>query len=125
MKLKNNGAVGAAALMLFSTTISAEPITVVSWGGSYGAAQDNALFNDASKNTGIEINRESGASMSNGKVIMATVKKGVDAGEVEAQIDAIIDRLLEQGPTEEELGRAKARFLSSFARGMERLGGFE
>ena len=43
---------------------SAEPITVVSWGGSYGAAQDAALFNDASKNTGIAINRESGASMS-------------------------------------------------------------
>ncbi|MBX2870411.1 MAG: ABC transporter substrate-binding protein [Acidiferrobacterales bacterium] len=42
----------------------AEPITVVSWGGSYGAAQDAALFNDASKNSGIEITRESGASMS-------------------------------------------------------------
>ena len=34
----------------------AEPITVVSWGGSYGKAQDAALFNYASKNTGIEIN---------------------------------------------------------------------
>ena len=54
----------AASLTLASGTLSADPITVVSWGGSYGAAQDNALFNDASKNTGIEINRESGASMS-------------------------------------------------------------
>lgn len=57
-------ALAAAASMLLATGASAEPITVVSWGGSYGAAQDNALFNDASKNTGIEINRESGASMS-------------------------------------------------------------
>jgi putative spermidine/putrescine transport system substrate-binding protein len=53
------------ACATFATSVvSAEPITVVSWGGSYGEAQDNALFNDASKNTGIEINRESGASMS-------------------------------------------------------------
>lgn len=57
-------AMAAAVAALLSNTASAEPITVVSWGGSYGAAQDNALFNDASKNTGIEINRESGASMS-------------------------------------------------------------
>jgi putative spermidine/putrescine transport system substrate-binding protein len=58
-------AASLAAGATFATgVVSAEPITVVSWGGSYGDAQDNALFNDASKNTGIEINRESGASMS-------------------------------------------------------------
>ncbi len=54
----------AASAVLASGIASAEPITVVSWGGSYGAAQDAALFNDAAKNTGIKINRESGASMS-------------------------------------------------------------
>ena len=58
-------AAGFAAYATFAPGIvSAEPITVVSWGGSYGAAQDAALFNDASKNSGIAINRESGASMS-------------------------------------------------------------
>ena len=58
-------AASLAACATFTTSVvSAEPITVVSWGGSYGEAQDNALFNDASKNTGIEIIRESGASMS-------------------------------------------------------------
>ena len=46
------------------TATAADPVTVVSWGGSYGEAQDKALFNDASKNSGIEIIRESGASMS-------------------------------------------------------------
>ncbi len=55
---------GAAITALTSGVAIAEPITVVSWGGSYGAAQDKALFNDASKNAGIEIIRESGASMS-------------------------------------------------------------
>ena len=54
----------AAATTLATGIVSAKPITVVSWGGSYGAAQDAALFNDASKNSGIAINRESGASMS-------------------------------------------------------------
>ena len=54
----------AATLTLTTGLASAEPVTVVSWGGSYGAAQDAALFNDASKNSGIAINRESGASMS-------------------------------------------------------------
>jgi len=56
---------GLAASVSFSSgAISADPVTVVSWGGSYGEAQDKALFIDASKNSGIAINRESGASMS-------------------------------------------------------------
>ncbi|MDB4223826.1 ABC transporter substrate-binding protein [Granulosicoccus sp.] len=46
------------------TATAADPVTVVSWGGTYGAAQDAALFTDASKNSGIDIIRESGASMS-------------------------------------------------------------
>ena len=52
------------SMLAFSfQTASAEPITVVSWGGSYGKAQDRALFTDASNHSGIAINRESGASM--------------------------------------------------------------
>ena len=58
-------AAGLAACVSFSSgALSADPVTVVSWGGSYGEAQDKALFIDASRNSGIEINRESGASMS-------------------------------------------------------------
>ena len=66
MKLKKvrQIALGTAMAAVMSSAAYADPITVVSWGGSYGEAQDKALFNDASKNTGIEINRESGASMS-------------------------------------------------------------
>lgn len=56
--------VAIATTLLVASVASADPITVVSWGGSYGDAQDKALFNDASENTGIEIIRESGASMS-------------------------------------------------------------
>ena len=60
------GAVAFSALTIGQSF--ADPITVVSWGGSYGKAQDAALFTDASKNSGIKINRESGASMS--KVVL-------------------------------------------------------
>jgi len=58
------GALIAASLFNVGQIQAADPITVVSWGGSYGKAQDAALFTDASKNSGIAINRESGASMS-------------------------------------------------------------
>lgn len=58
------GALIAASLFSVGQIQAADPITVVSWGGSYGKAQDAALFTDASKNSGIEIIRESGASMS-------------------------------------------------------------
>ncbi len=54
----------SAAVFTAGVALAADPITVVSWGGSYGTAQDKALFEDASKNTGIPLNRESGASMS-------------------------------------------------------------
>jgi len=58
------GAFLAASIFNVGLAQAADPVTVVSWGGSYGAAQDAALFTDASKNSGIAINRESGASMS-------------------------------------------------------------
>ena len=66
-----------AAMLPFLTIGNAysDPITVVSWGGSYGKAQDAALFTDASKNSGIEINRESGASMS--KVVLQVESNAV------------------------------------------------
>ena len=61
----------------FSTLLAgsafADAVTVVSWGGSYGKAQDAALFTDASKDSGIAINRESGASMSK---VMLQVESG-------------------------------------------------
>lgn len=60
---RTTAVVAGASILLTSFALAADPVTVVSWGGSYGAAQDAALFDDASKNSGIEIIRESGASM--------------------------------------------------------------
>ena len=58
---------------LLAGSAFADAVTVVSWGGSYGKAQDAALFTDASKDSGIAINRESGASMSK---VMLQVESG-------------------------------------------------
>lgn len=53
-----------------------------------------------------------------------TVKPGVEPAAAEEAFESVLSDLLERGPSEEELTRAKARFVSGFARGLERLGGF-
>ncbi len=57
-------------------------------------------------------------------LVTATVKPGVKPADVEAEMDAIIDELIKNGPSAAELQRAQTRRLADFTRGMERLGGF-
>ncbi|MGH8054859.1 MAG: M16 family metallopeptidase [Stenotrophomonas sp.] len=57
-------------------------------------------------------------------LVMATVKQGVDPAKVEAAIDEEIKRLIAEGPTADELARAKVQSRASFVRGIERIGGF-
>ncbi|WMJ71249.1 pitrilysin family protein [Stenotrophomonas sp. 24(2023)] len=57
-------------------------------------------------------------------VVAATVKQGVDPAKVEAIIDEELRRLLADGPTADELARAKTAFRAGFIRGIERIGGF-
>lgn len=56
--------------------------------------------------------------------ITATVKPGVDPAEVEREIDAVVNDLLEKGPTAEEIQRIQNRNLAGFLRNTEALGGF-
>jgi len=56
--------------------------------------------------------------------ITAMVKQGVDPAKVEAIIDEELDKLLAEGPTAEELARAKTSYRANFVRGIERIGGF-
>jgi zinc protease len=56
--------------------------------------------------------------------VVATVKQGVDPAKVEAIIDEEIARLVAEGPSEEELERAKTVVRAGFIRGIERIGGF-
>jgi zinc protease len=56
--------------------------------------------------------------------IRAMVKQGVDQAKVEAVINEELQRLITQGPTAEELERAKTTYRAGFIRGIERIGGF-
>jgi zinc protease len=56
--------------------------------------------------------------------IIATAKSGQDLAALERPIDEELSRFLKDGPTSEELDRAKTQFLANFIRGVERIGGF-
>lgn len=57
-------------------------------------------------------------------IVVVNVKAGVDAAAAERALDAVLGATLDQGPSASELARARARLLTQFARGVERLGGF-
>jgi zinc protease len=57
-------------------------------------------------------------------IVQATVQPGGDMAAVEAAIDEEMDRLIREGPTAEELDRAKTQYRAGFIRGIERIGGF-
>jgi predicted Zn-dependent peptidase len=56
--------------------------------------------------------------------ITADVKKDVDPAKVEAIIDEELRRLIKDGPSDEEVARARTVFKAGFVRGIERIGGF-
>jgi predicted Zn-dependent peptidase len=64
------------------------------------------------------------AQLSGSFSIRAMVKQGVDQARVEAVINEELARLITDGPTAEELERAKTNYRAGFIRGIERIGGF-
>jgi zinc protease len=57
-------------------------------------------------------------------VVRATARPGGDLAKVEKAIDEEIARLVRDGPTADEVERARTERLSGFVRGVERIGGF-
>ncbi|MEO5628451.1 MAG: pitrilysin family protein [Thermomonas sp.] len=57
-------------------------------------------------------------------IITADVKQGVDVAKVEAIIGDELNKLLTDGPTQEELDRSRTVLKAGFVRGIERIGGF-
>ncbi|MCS7182451.1 MAG: insulinase family protein [Thermoanaerobaculum sp.] len=57
-------------------------------------------------------------------MIVATAKPGGDLATVEARIREELAKLLERGPTSEELERVQLSWRADFLRGIERIGGF-
>lgn len=56
--------------------------------------------------------------------IDADVKAGVEPAKVEAVLDEELDKLLRNGPTAEELDRARTSMYAGFTRSLEKVGGF-
>jgi zinc protease len=56
--------------------------------------------------------------------VTATAKPGGNLAQVEKELDEELARFLKEGPTAEELARAKAQHEANFVRGIERIGGF-
>lgn len=57
-------------------------------------------------------------------IIQVNVKPGNEVEAIEATTMAIVDEFIANGPTQEELDRAKASYFSRFIKGLERIGGF-
>jgi zinc protease len=56
--------------------------------------------------------------------IQATARPGVELAKVEKALDEELGRLLAEGPTADEVERARTDALADFVRGVERIGGF-
>ncbi|MFN4019503.1 MAG: M16 family metallopeptidase [Erythrobacter sp.] len=54
----------------------------------------------------------------------ATLKEGVELSALEAQLDAVVGRMITEGPTEDEVRRAVTSTLARTIRGLEQVGGF-
>jgi predicted Zn-dependent peptidase len=65
-----------------------------------------------------------GAQLGGNVIVMASVKQGVDVAKVEAVIDEELKKFLKDGPTQEELDRARTTLEAGWIRGVERIGGF-
>ncbi len=56
--------------------------------------------------------------------VTAMINPGVDTARVDQIIDEELKRFIDKGPTDKELQRVKIETISSFVRGIERIGGF-
>jgi zinc protease len=56
--------------------------------------------------------------------IVATARPGQDLAKIESILNEELQRLIKDGPTEDELNRVKVENLAGFIRGAERIGGF-
>ncbi|MEO8109362.1 MAG: pitrilysin family protein [Ginsengibacter sp.] len=56
--------------------------------------------------------------------IFADAKPGVSVNKIDSIINEELQKILKDGPTAEELERAKTNYFANFVKGMERIGGF-
>jgi zinc protease len=56
--------------------------------------------------------------------VQSTARPGQDLAQVEKELDEELAQFLKDGPTADELQRAKTQYAANFIRGVERIGGF-
>lgn len=66
----------------------------------------------------------SGQPLTGSFIMWVTARPGTDLATIEGVVTDEIARLAKEGPTEEELARAKTKWEFNFVTGLERIGGF-
>ncbi|MEO6255922.1 MAG: pitrilysin family protein [Sphingomicrobium sp.] len=92
-------------------------------GGLASSRLDNALVRDEKVAVGVTAGLQPYQRVGVFEVT-ATVKPGVDPAYVEKRLDAIIAKLIAEGPTEDEVRRAATREVAGRIRALEQVGGF-
>ena len=92
-------------------------------GGLASSRLDNALVRDKKTAVGVSASDETFERVGEFSV-RATVKPGVDPALVGRQLDAVIADFIKNGPTADELKRAKTSAISGTISGLESVGGF-
>jgi predicted Zn-dependent peptidase len=92
-------------------------------GGLASSRLDNALVRDKKTSVGVSAYLDPHERVGE-FTVEATVKPGVDPALVGKQVDAIIADFIKNGPTADELKRAKTEDVAGTIRGLESVGGF-
>ena len=92
-------------------------------GGLSSSRLDNALVRDEKIAVGVSAGNYSWQRVGI-LTVSATAKPGVDPATVEARMNAIVDKFIAEGPTEDEVRRAATQEVAGTIRGLEQVGGF-
>lgn len=92
-------------------------------GGLNSSRLDNVLVRD--EQLAVSVSASNAAFHRIGMLTVdATLRDGVDLATLEARLDAVIARMIAEGPTEDEVRRAATSSLARTVRGLEQVGGF-
>jgi predicted Zn-dependent peptidase len=92
-------------------------------GGLASSRLDNVLVRD--EQLAVNVSASNGTFQRIGILqVEAVAKNGVDLAQLEARMDAVVNQLITEGPTEDEVRRAATSGLARTIRGLEQVGGF-
>lgn len=91
--------------------------------GSESAPLDRRLVFDTQLATSVSAAVD-GSELASALYVEVDVKPGADPAAAEREMEAVVEKLLADGPAPADLERAKTRAFADFTRNLERLGGF-